>query len=210
MKKDLLALIEKQKKGEVKKLVNKRVKEFDKKRLILDEIEIFSELCFCILTANFNAKRSIMIQKKIGSGFLTWSEIKLAEKLKELGHRYPNARAKYIVLARRHIKKIINVLKTYKKDEEIREWLKKNIKGLGYKEASHFLRNIGYKNFAIIDFHILDLLEKYNILEKPKSINKKNYIRIENVLKVLSKKTDLNLQELDLYLWFLETGQILK
>ncbi|GAJ17855.1 unnamed protein product, partial [marine sediment metagenome] len=31
---------------------------------------------------------------------------------------------------------------------KLREWVVKNFKGLGYKEASHFLRNIGYKNFA--------------------------------------------------------------
>ena len=93
---------------------------------------------------------------------------------------------------------------------ELREWLVKIVKGIGYKEASHFLRNIGYTNFAIVDFHILNLLERYNLIKKPKSLTKKEYLRIENLLRKIAKKLDLNLAELDLYLWYLETGKILK
>lgn len=78
------------------------------------------------------------------------------------------------------------------------------------KEASHFLRNIGYKNLAIIDFHILDLLEEYKLIEKPKTLSPKNYIEIENVLRELAQKTNTKLGELDLYLWYKETGKILK
>jgi len=74
------------------------------------------------------------------------------------------------------------------------------------------LRNIGYKNLAIIDFHIIDLLVRYGLIEKPrnKSLTPKRYLEIENALKKISKKTGLHLGELDLYLWYLETGKILK
>ena len=89
-------------------------------------------------------------------------------------------------------------------------WLAKNIKGLGMKEASHFLRNIGYKNVAIIDFHILDLLARYGLIEKPKTMTPKKYIEIENELKKISEKTGINLGELDLYLWYKETGKDLE
>jgi len=75
-----------------------------------------------------------------------------------------------------------------------------NIKGLGFKEASHFLRNIGYKNIAIIDFHIIDLLVKYKIIETPKTMTSKNYLEIEEILNKIAKKTSINLGELDLYL----------
>ena len=78
------------------------------------------------------------------------------------------------------------------------------------KEASHFLRNIGYKNLAIIDFHILDLLEKHRLIEKPKTLSPKNYAIIENILKSIAQKTNTSLGELDLYLWYKETGKILK
>ncbi|MDX1799069.1 MAG: N-glycosylase, partial [Candidatus Lokiarchaeia archaeon] len=95
-------------------------------------------------------------------------------------------------------------------DINLREWIVKNVKGIGYKEASHFLRNIGYTEYAIVDFHIVDLLVKYNIIEKPKTMTKSKYLEIEKVLKSIGKELELNMAELDLYLWYLETGKILK
>ncbi|HEC81204.1 MAG TPA: N-glycosylase, partial [Thermoplasmatales archaeon] len=85
----------------VKSVVDDRLKEFKRIGRGSDE-EVFKELCFCILTANFNAERSIRIQKVIGDGFLTFSKEMLAEKLRELGHRYPTARAEYIFDARKY------------------------------------------------------------------------------------------------------------
>ena len=97
------------------------------------------------------------------------------------------------------------------KDEfEIREWIVKNVKGLGYKEASHFLRNIGYKNLAIIDFHIIDVLVKNKIIKRPKTLTKKKYLEIENKLRTIAKKAKMTLAELDLYLWYMETRKVLK
>ena len=196
------------KKPEVKRLVDLRIREFHSKRT-KPANEIFKELCFCILTANFNAERSIKIQKKLGDGFLNMTEKQLAKKLKNLGHRFPNARARYIVEARKQknlIKKILN----QKNEQETREWLVKNIKGLGYKEASHFLRNIGFENIGIIDFHIIDLLTKFRLTKKPKTLGKKKYLETEKTLKKLSEKLNISLARLDLYLWYIETGKILK
>ncbi|MBD3312247.1 N-glycosylase/DNA lyase [archaeon] len=183
----------------------KDIKKVDKKKLIEKKMnafknnkEIFSELCYCILTANFNAERAIIIQKKVGEGFKELSEKELASRLKELGYRFPNIRAKYIIEARG--KELIME----------REWLVNNIKGLGYKEASHFLRNTGHDDYAIIDFHIIDLLARHGVIKKPKNLSKKNYLLIENKLKTIGEKAGLSLGELDLYLWYLETGKVLK
>ena len=140
---------------------------------------------------------------------LIFSEEELSNKLSEMGHRFPNCRAKYISDSSKynqHIKDII----CSTKDKELREWLVENIKGLGYKESSHFLRNIGFDNLAIIDFHIIDVLVAYNIIKKPKSLTKKKYLEIENTLRKIAKETNLSLAELDLYLWYMETGKILK
>lgn len=205
----LLETIEELKKSEVKNLVNKRIREF-KENKKKSNIEIFKELCFCILTANFNAERSIKIQEEIGNGFLTLSKSILAEKLRKLGHRYPETRAKYIVEARRHVDTLKDIINSFNDEQELREWLVKNIKGIGYKEASHFLRNIGYTNLAILDFHIINVLAKHGLIKKPKTLTKRKYLEIEGILKVISKRLKLNLAELDLYLWYLETGKILK
>ena len=79
-----------------------------------------------------------------------------------------------------------------------------------YKEGSHFLRNIGCDYYAIIDFHILDLLERYHLITKPKSLTATKYREIEQVLQTIATQTQLTLAELDLYLFYLETGKILK
>lgn len=195
------------KKTDIKKVIDTRIMGF---KQIKDPKNIFKELCFCLLTANYSAEGGIRIQKEINNGFFTLSEAKLAQKLRSLGYRFPNIRAKFIVEARKHKQTLKQTLKSFKDDKEARDWLVQNIKGLGFKEASHFLRNIGYENCAIIDFHIVDLLEKHKLAERPKTITKKKYLEIEDVLKKIGDKTNLNLAELDLYLWFKETGKVLK
>ncbi|MFY9457851.1 MAG: N-glycosylase/DNA lyase [Candidatus Spechtbacterales bacterium] len=206
--KKLISKIEILQKMDIGVLINRRIREF-KKLGKQPSQEIFKELCFCLLTANFNAERAIEIQKKIGEGFLSLPEKRLAATLRALGYRYPNARAKYIAEARRY-KDSIRDYVGRKEEQSRRDWLVKNIKGLGYKEGSHFLRNIGHQNLAIIDFHIIDLLERHGLIARPKTLTKAKYLKIEEVLREISRKSNLTLAELDLYLWYIETGKVLK
>ena len=171
--------------------------------------ELFKEMCFCLLTANYNAEKSIKIQNEIGECFFKDSKDDLSNKLKNFGHRFPNTRAEYICESLKYKDNLKEILKFHDK-KALREWFVDNIKGLGYKEASHFLRNIGFDDYAIIDFHIIDILAEYNIINKPKTLTKKNYLDIEFILKKIAKETELTLAELDLYLWYMETGKILK
>lgn len=196
----------------VRDLVKRRITEFE--NIGKSKKLVFSELCFCILTANWKADKAISIQRELsdekkGFGFLNFSEKKLEKFLKKMGHRFYSQRAKYICLAREHFDIIKEKLKNLKANEA-REFLD-TIKGFGYKEASHFLRNIGYKKIAIIDRHIINLLFRYSIInEKPKSLTKRRYIEIEKILSYIAKKLDMSLAELDLYMWYIETGKILK
>ena len=204
----LIDKIESLKKGKIGKLVNNRIKEF--KNINKKSInELFNEMCFCILTANFNAEKSIKIQNEIGDCFLTISEKELANKLKYLGHRFPNTRAEYIsesLKCKDLLQKSVQSLN----GEDLRKWIVNNVKGLGYKETSHFLRNIGFNDYAIIDFHIIDILLRHNLIEKPKTLTRKKYLEIENLLRKIAEKSGLSLAELDLYLWYMETDKILK
>ena len=208
--KELSDFVEKLKKIKVKELVDTRIKEFQKVRNTSSN-EIFKELCFCILTANCSAEMCIKVQKEIGDGFLNLLELQLAKRLKEVGYRFYNKRANYIDEARKFRKELKEIINSFYNENELRDWLVKNIKGLGFKEASHFLRNIGFKNLAIIDFHIIDLLIKHNLIKiKPKSLSKTKYLEIEGILKKIADELQLTLAELDLYLWYMETGKILK
>jgi len=206
---ELIRLIEELKKTPVRRLVERRISEF--KDLGEGESrEIFKELCFCILCANYSAERSIKIQKQINDGFLTLSKEELAERLKELGHRYPKTRAEYIVSARKYSDSIKRIIKESENPKELRDWLAENVQGIGMKEASHFLRNIGCTDLAILDFHILDLLAKYGIIKRPKRLTKPTYLEIERELRRIAELAGLNMAELDLYLWYMETGKVLK
>jgi N-glycosylase/DNA lyase len=206
----LVNQVNKLKKKPVNKIIKQRMSEFEKLKKARSDT-LFSELCFCLLTANFDAEKTIKIQKAIGvKGFLNLTQKQLSKRLRELGHRFPNTRARYIVEARKHSKKLNQELNSFDSDFEKREWLVKNIKGLGYKEASHFLRNTGFEDVAIVDFHIIDLLVRNKLIVKPKALTKKKYLEVEKVLKKIADKTHLSLGELDLFLWFLETGKVLK
>ena len=197
--------------SEVGKIVRERIEEFKKLGREGDEEELFSELCFCILTANFSAEGGIRIQRALGpSGFLGLGERELEDRLRRLGHRFPSTRAKYIVEARRWLKVVPKLLRSGRSSREIRRWLVENVKGIGMKEASHFLRNVGFMDVAILDYHVLDVLERYDVVSRPKTLTPKRYEEIESKLEELAEATGLSLGELDLYLWYLETGKVLK
>ncbi len=206
---ELISRVKELMESEVRELVEARVREFRENRRKPSR-ELFRELCFCILTANFSAERSMRIQQEVGDGFLTLSESELAWRLRKLGHRYPEARAKYIVEARWIAEELKGIIESFRSQLELRDWLAKRIRGIGYKEASHFLRNIGFTDLAILDTHVLSILESYGITEKPKTLTRKRYLEIEGKLKKIAEKLRITLAELDLYLWYLKTGKVLK
>lgn len=208
----LIKDIKKLKGTQIEKKIDKKLKEFSSFKN-KDSDEWFSELCFCILTANSKAKTAINIQNELkAEGFCSYSHDKVRECIIKNKHRFHNNKSKFIIEARKHgdIKKIITTLA--KKDEiKTREWLVKNIKGLGYKESSHFLRNVGYFNFAILDRHILNVMKESGMIsEVPKPLNKKKYLEIEQKFLKLAKKLDLSCAKLDFCMWYLRTGEVLK
>ena len=205
------------KKSNVSGRIAKRIKDFERAGKGSSKIW-FSELCFCLLTSNSKAKTALEIEKELGvDGFCNFSYEVVRDCIKKNKHRFHNNKANYICLARQHVdikKKITSIVNSSRQLKtgqlEAREWLVKSIKGLGFKEASHFMRNVGYKDIAIIDRHIINILCEHNIISPPKAITKNTYLSIEEKLNLLAKETKLNLAELDLYLWYIKTGEILK
>jgi len=195
---------------DVKNLISQRISEFESVRHDVAK-DVFLELCFCLMTANFQAEKSIRIQGEISDGFLKWDVDVLKDKLKVMGHRFWPQRAERIVEARKHIPHLVGILRDYS-GHDLRMWFVNNVKGLGMKEASHFLRNIGLKDYAIIDFHIVDIMVNHGLIEPlpSKSITPRKYLEIEDKLKELGAVLGMDMAELDLYLWYLETGKVLK
>ena len=193
----------------LKSIVENRLKEFEElgRR---DNDEWFSEICFCILTANSRALSAIAIQNQIGSeGFLKSPRENIVKVIRMNKHRFPNNKAKFILEARQN-SNIKDILKD-KNETDAREWIVENIKGIGMKESSHFLRNIGKKNLAILDRHILNLMKENNyIKEIPKQITKNKYLEIEKKFVAIAREMNMSPAELDLYMWYLKTGIVLK
>ncbi|MBL7068395.1 MAG: N-glycosylase/DNA lyase [Candidatus Omnitrophica bacterium] len=196
-------------------LIKKRLKEFGRLYSSPDE-DIFAELSFCILTPQSRAlacDRAISELRACGLLF-KGGRRDIRSRLKNV--RFPNKKASFLVDARRlfgnggsfDIKGRLDLRDIARS----REWLVDNVKGLGYKEASHFLRNIGLgRDLAILDVHILKNLKRFGVITKvPSSMTKKRYLEIEEKMRRFSKRIDIPLDELDLLLWSKETGVIFK
>jgi N-glycosylase/DNA lyase len=133
-------------------------------------------------------------------------------------HRFPNARPGYVVVTRNYLRELCSMrlrerLLSYRDPIERRDWLAKEprIKGLGYKEASHFLRNIGFKGYGILDKHIVRSLYELSVIDSPKPpTSRGKYLETEDKMRQFARRTRINFDELDLLLWSMKTGEILK
>lgn len=125
--------------------------------------------------------------------------------------RFHKTKAKHLLELKTKYPLLRMALQEATSGQEAREWLVRNIRGLGWKESSHFLRNIGYRNLAILDRHILKNLVRSGVLKKiPKSLTPKLYLEIEKKFHRFSAKLGIPMDELDLVFWSMETGEILK
>ena len=176
---------------------------------------IFEEMCFCILAANGTAASSMKAIDASRDILMTGSIDEIQDKLKSSGVRFHN-RAEYIVSNREKMRKdhgmdIIGLIESYEDKRLLRDYLADYIKGFGFKESSHFLRNIGIHGLAILDKHILRSMHELGyISEVPKSLTKKKYLEIEETYHTMSKTLGIDPDELDLLLWSIKNGQILK
>ena len=196
--------------------IHQRLREF---REILDrnDDDVFAELCFCLLTPQSSAKTcwAAVSRLKERSLLLKGEANEIQPQLNDV--RFGDSKAKYIVEARATFSKdgklyLKSHLSSFTNRFELREWMVENVKGLGYKEASHFLRNIGLgEEFAILDRHILRNLKRLEVItEVPVSITKKRYLEIEEKLRSFSREIGIPLADLDLLFWSRETGWIFK
>ena len=201
---------------ERKEAIQKRLAEFRQVMQWKDE-DVFAELCFCLLTPQSSAKvcwEAVTVLKE-RTLLLKGQPAELEPHLRSV--RFSDSKAKYIVEARNMFSKdgkleLKSQISSFYNPFELREWLVENVKGLGYKEASHFLRNIGLgEGFAILDRHILRNLNRLGVIpEIPATITKKRYMEIEEKLRRFATEIGIPLGDLDLLFWSKETGWIFK
>jgi N-glycosylase/DNA lyase len=177
---------------------------------------IFEEMVFCILTANTSAVSGMKAVDNIREILIEGSTTDIYKGLVLAGYRFPNTRANYITETRKIFVNEYNfdflqIFRKYTKSNHLREFFVCNVKGFGYKEASHFLRNVGIFGLAILDKHILNTLYEKGIIEKvPATLNKQRYLEIEDKFKIFSKQLGISMDELDLLFWSMKNGNIMK
>ena len=172
--------------------------------------EIFYEMCFCLLTPQSSGFRADACVQELKALNFFNNDVDPRPILKRK-IRFHNNKSKYLL----EMKKKYNILKekitSVKDQHELRDYLLDEVKGFGLKETHHFLRNIGYRNFAILDRHILKNLKKLNVITSlPKTLTKKKYFMIEERFKQFSEDVGIPMDELDLLFWSMETGKVFK
>lgn len=202
----------------VRDAIEKRLEEYREIWNKGDNKDIFCELSFCILTPQSKARKAweaITILRENKLLFNGTSE-EIEPYLNSV--RFNKTKAKNLCILRKqmtdekgnYITK--DFFSNFKDSFERREWIVKNIKGMSYKEASHFLRNIGFgERLAILDRHILRNLVRLEIIEEiPKTLSEKKYKEIEKKLEKFCKEVNIPMENIDLLLWYLEAGEIFK
>jgi N-glycosylase/DNA lyase len=189
--------------------IRNRLSDFSK----ISPSEYFYELVYCLLTPQSSAVNADKAVRLLREHDLQSSEIDPEPLLhqKDFYIRFHKTKAKHLLKIKEEFPSISRHLANGNSSVELREWLVKNVRGLGWKESSHFLRNIGHRNLAILDRHILKNLVRFGVIKnQPKTLTPKLYKSIERKFMVFSEQMNIPIDELDLLFWSMETGEIRK
>ena len=197
--------------------IRARLREFEEVWRAGTDERLWEEMVFCIFTAGASARMGLGSIEAVRDLLARGTEAELAAALQRK-HRYPNSRSGYIVVTREYLSgdcgmRLRERLEGFADPLERRDWLARSrgVKGLGYKESSHFLRNVGLRGYAILDKHILRCLAEVGVIDTPQPpTTRARYLATEERLRRFARDTGIDFDELDLVLWSMKTGEILK
>jgi N-glycosylase/DNA lyase len=199
--------------------IRARLREFRRVWRTASDQRLWEEMVYCIFTAGASAKMGLRSVEAIRPLLAAGPQQAMTRALVAAGaHRFPNARPGYVVITRDYLQDSFSMrlrerLKSFRDPFERRDWLatEPRIKGLGYKEASHFLRNIGFQGYGILDKHIVRSLAELGVIDSPKPpTTRKRYLEIEARMRQFAGDVGIDFDELDLVLWSMKTGEVLK
>ena len=190
--------------------IRKRLREYRR----IPEEKYFYELLYCLMTPQSSAVNAAKAQQDFELASYRDSDFDPEPILFRKDHyiRFHKSKARWIAAMKENFDSIHNVTISSMHAADKREWFVRNVKGLSYKEATHFLRNIGKnEGLAILDRHILKNLKLYGILRSlPLALTKKRYLSIEKKFQIFAEQVGISVDELDLLFWSNEAGEILK
>ncbi|MCS7129151.1 MAG: N-glycosylase/DNA lyase [Candidatus Caldarchaeum sp.] len=175
--------------------------------------KVWEEMVFCLCTPQTRARSALKAVEMLkSSGLLEKPDVsETASVLRRCGVRFHKTKARYIAEAFKNFHQVLKLIENCGDVCSLRDSLVGCVKGMGMKEASHFLRNIGFDGVAIIDRHVLNYLSAVGVVRrKPKTITRKQYLMLEMRFKECAEKAGLNPSVLDLVVWADATGEVLK
>jgi N-glycosylase/DNA lyase len=205
-----------------KPMFEKRLVSFKKVWTQGNDLKIFAELCYCLCTAREKAKNALNVVDSLSENnyeILIHGDKKKVDKvLRENNIALHPDKADRIIINRKifypNTRNILQSKYCFDDIKKAREELVRDVVGFGFKEASHFLRNIGFGgNLAIIDRHIKNQLIKYGVIAddiKSTSITKKRYYEIEEKMIQFAHKIKIPVDILDMLLIYTENKEIIK
>lgn len=186
------------------------------------ECDLLKELVLCTLSSNIRYEVAVLYTAKLEQEkcFIKATKNKLDEKSicryltepillkgKLVRYRFPKTKSNQLYRTINNIygnsSSIKELLSTTHTSVEARDVLTCRCTGIGYKQASMFLRNIGYGyNLAIIDTHIIDYLNLVDVLpQRPKVQNHTVYSKIEKLYSAYAQTKQFDIKRLDIAIW---------
>ena len=193
----------------LKREIKRRLEDFAN----VPEEDYFYELCYCVCTPQSKAENAYQVELKLREAEFLKTPMDPTPLLEDRSHyiRFHNQKAKRLLAVRENYEVIHKLITSDLSTLDKRMWLVENVKGFGMKESSHFLRNIGHRDVAILDRHVLKHLVLCGVYkELPKVQSVKNYLAVEKIFRKFADKTGIPMDELDILFWSYESGIILK
>ena len=192
--------------------IEERLASFDKNTT---REKILKEFFFCMLTPQCKAQVCWdNVERLYPNGtLLQGSSATIAESFQ--GVRFKNNKAAYIVESRYMFSDGGVFFRNLEREKDplfLREYLVSNVRGMGLKESSHFLRNIGRgRSLAILDRHILNGLKTASVINDiPGSLTAGRYLGIEEKMRSFARKISIPMAHLDFVFWYIKKGEIFK
>jgi N-glycosylase/DNA lyase len=198
--------------------IDARLGEFKKLFAEGSDKALFTEMCFCMCTPQNNAQKAWgAVSALSDSGLLEHGSAEdIADALRADGVRFHKNKASYIVKNRPVCypdtkARVARVMREHS-EPDARSYFARAIHGWGLKEASHFLRNIGFgSSICILDRHIVRELVLHGVIASaPSALSPHTYFAIERDMMRFAAREGIPVDALDLVLWYQEKGEIFK
>ena len=196
-----------------------RLKEFRSLWAEGSDEDLFAEMVFCLCAVQTSARVSDEATRRLReAGLLSRGPRSRVRDVLRGGYvRFHDNKSRWIVEARRQFMEPRPRMRQQLAIQAgtpalLRDWLEAEVLGLGPKEASHFLRNIGLgEDLAILDRHILRNLQELGVVETlPKTLTRSRYRVLEEAFRGFCDAMAIPLGHMDLLLWAKETGFVFK